>query len=105
MTFSLHSIANIQPKLISTNTLSSAPGYELREITFIDANGETRVQELYYIHSREGAKNAYLFGGLPIEEKEELENEMDSWGGDWDVNQPMTRNNVEDPEQSNPHTG
>ncbi|WP_168204169.1 PKD domain-containing protein [Aliikangiella coralliicola] len=104
MTFSLHSIANIQPKLISTNTLSSAPGYELREITFTDANGETRVQELYYIHSREGAKNAHLFGGLPIEEKEELENEMDSWGGDWDANQPLARNNAQDPEQLNPHT-
>ncbi len=61
---------------LDSRALISGEGFELNEISYIDDKGINRSVELYYIHSAKGVENAYLYGGLPASEKEELQAEI-----------------------------
>ena len=67
------------------SVLISAEGFELKKIEVIDEQGISRTVELYYIQGPTGVENAYRLGGLPLEEKEELEQEIedDTGIGPW----------------------
>ncbi|WP_053980509.1 PKD domain-containing protein [Marinagarivorans algicola] len=65
------------------NVLLAGDGYQLREIVYIDDNGQSRSVELFYINNVEGATNAYLEAGLPLSELLDIQQEVDSWGGAW----------------------
>lgn len=71
--------ATIQNELV----LQAGDGYALKEIVYVDDNGISRSVELFYIHNVEGAVNAFIEAGLPLEELEEIQNEADPWGGAW----------------------
>ncbi|MBU6951075.1 PKD domain-containing protein [Hahella sp. HN01] len=68
---------------VNETVLISGDGFELKQITTTDDQGLSRNVELYYIHSSEGVENAYLYGGLPQAEKEELEQEIREDNGNW----------------------
>jgi len=63
--------------------LQSGDGYSLNEVVYTDDNGNARTAELFYIHNVEGAINAYIEAGLPLEELEQIQLESDPWGGAW----------------------
>lgn len=74
--------ANIT-SLDTETILQEGVGYQLKEIAYLDENGETRYVELYYINNVEGATNAYNEAGLPLAELLEIEEEVENWGGGW----------------------
>ena len=62
---------------VDTIVLMSGNGYELKQISYTDGNGTPQQSDFYFLYSATGANGAYLYAGLPLNERDEIIGEFD----------------------------